>query len=325
MKINSTVYGKTKPEILKNITTEKIKLNQTEVDFIRLLTKDKQKILTVNKTETITVMTPQWTLRPEVDALNDFTLQARKTIRVAGYEKERKNSTEYMPKGLGTEIKKQNKKIDKKTAKILNTLFNAINETNKLNGEKVLQARHIDFEKVAKVIRSENAQNRAYVTKAVAVKLPKNMNKKKKMKLKKESMTLAKKLKENIHYGKTTAYKERQKLGKQNIIKMMEKGGFPKYYINMVKKFNDIQISMIFSSQEFFKYGRDIFYNEDDSIRYQATELLDFINSERKNLSTRDYNKEEDNSTLINPKEALKNEYISTTNTMRKQRKKAKK
>ena len=138
-------------------------------------------------------------------------------------------------------------------------------------------------------------------------------------------MTLAKKLKENIHYGKTTAYKERQKLGKQNIIKMMEKGGFPKYYINMVKKFNDIQISMIFSSQEFFKYGRDIFYNEDDSIRYQATELLDFINSERKNLSTRDYNKEEDNSTLINPKEALKNEYISTTNTMRKQRKKAKK
>ena len=42
-----TVYGKTKSQLLKNITTEKVKLNQTEVDFIRLLTQDKQKILRV--------------------------------------------------------------------------------------------------------------------------------------------------------------------------------------------------------------------------------------------------------------------------------------
>ena len=330
MRIKRTQYaGKTLNELLLNITTEKVKLNQTETEFIKQLTKDVQQIIYVNGDQKLNVELPQWKIRKEVDALNDFDLKARKTIRVAGYEKERKNSTEYMPKALGTEIKKQNKKIDQRTAKILAVTFRQINEMNKLNGEKVLQARHIDFEKIAKIVTSENAQARAYASKATTVKIPKNMNKEKKMKLKKEALEKAKSVIAGIKFGKNVRYKERQKVGRQNLIKMLEKGGFSQYYINMVKRFTNTQITMVFSSYEFFKYGTELFYDEDAMIRFQATEMLEFIKGERKNLSDKsnvnDVARGKQEDTLIDSKEAIKNEYISTTNTMRKQRKKAKK
>ena len=318
-----TVYGKTKSQLLKNITTEKVKLNQTEVDFIRLLTQDKQKILRVlPNQEKLFLNLPQWKLRQEVDALNDFDLKARKTIRVAGYEKERKNSIDFMPKGIGTEIKKQNKKIDKLTAQVLKKTFEGINKSNKLEGKKVMQERFIDFEKIAKIIGTDNSTNRAYAPKSVIAKLPKSMKKGEKKRIKAQKTRWANEVKEKIHHAKTEIFNERRTQGKENILKMMERSKAPwiQSYINKVKRFNKVQIEMIFNSWEFFKYGKDLFYSTDDEIRFQAMDLIDFIGENKKvNI---DKNKED---TLIDSKEAIKNEYISTTNTMRKQRKKAKK
>lgn len=322
MKIQRTKYGKSKPELLKSITTEKIKLNQTEVEFIKALTENKQAFTKIYGKEYLSVDLPQWKIRQEVDALNDFDLQARKTIRVAGYEKERKNSNVYMPKALGTEIKKQNKKIDQRTAQILSVTLKAVNQEREGKELTKLRASNIDFEKVAKIIKTENSQNRAYAPISVTAKLPKNMSKIKKRELKKKALEKSEYIKEQVHTAKTTAYKDRQRQGRENLIKMLENGGFPRYYINLVKKFTNTQITMVFASYEFLKYGSWLFYDEDTAIRIQATEMLEFIAGERENLKDK---KKQDDSTLINAKDIKENKDVRTSNTMRKGRKKGKK
>ena len=325
-----TKYDKTISQLRKNTTSERVKLNKTEVELIKKLTTITTETVIygegdnpsehINHDYDITVRVNPFQYRPEIFDKNEGEFKAGRVLKVYGYEKSRKNSNEIISKALMKEVEKRNKLIDQQTATLINVQIKQLKESGELKGMKL---KNVDLMKIAKFVMPSSGEGRVYVQSSIVKKLNKKVSKKEQKKQIKEANKKAQAVAEQIKQFKGRYKISQYQTGKNNMLEKMHEKEWPLYYIRQAEKFNRLQVTYFYHSPEFIKYNMMVLYYNNAFYRSVGVPLLESIIKEKDlfRMNKRKDNKENDNN-LIDLDSIKENSYESTTNAMRSKKEK---